>query len=229
VVSSRRVWQPGIEGNHGAAARRVALQLAPAQQRPGAGQQLAQLHRLGDVVVARQLQAQDAVDLAVLLGDEDDADRAGRADLAGQVEAVAIRQLDVDEDQVCRPLLQRPPALRPRRRLLDLESLLGEIAGDHRAGDRIVLHHDQTVAPRPGPRNRTRHRVGHQPCPSIGHPYPAPHPAATMRTAIQVLFTSREDHHATRVDRIRQPLVTDPQESHHRPGQDSEVFGENLI
>jgi hypothetical protein len=79
-------------------------------------------------------------------GDEDDAGIAGGLQLPGEFDAVAVGQLDVDEDDVGGAPLERLSARCAGVGLLDLETVLGEIACDHAARHRIVLDQDQAVA-----------------------------------------------------------------------------------
>src|SRR5918995_3581185 len=77
-----------------------AIELAPAQLRPHASDQLAHRERLRDVVVGSDLEADDRVDLGVLGGQQDDRYRAAGADVAADVEAAAPGHHDVEDQQV---------------------------------------------------------------------------------------------------------------------------------
>ena len=68
-----------------------AVELAAAQLRAHAADQLADRERLGHVVVGADLEPDDLVDLGVLGGQQDDRHRAAGADVAADVEAAAAR------------------------------------------------------------------------------------------------------------------------------------------
>src|SRR3954453_9182358 len=110
-----------------------------------AREQVAQIDRLGDVVVARDLEAEDAIDVGVAAGDEDDARVAGRLDLLGEIETVAVGQLHVEEDEIG-PRPQRLAAFRAGAGADHVEIVLAEIADQHRPRHRIVLDDDQPLA-----------------------------------------------------------------------------------
>jgi hypothetical protein len=98
-------------------------------------------------MIPRHLEPEDAVDLGVAPGDENDARLADRLDFPREVEAVAIRKLHVDENQVGASALERLAAFRAAPGFGDLEIVLRKVAGDHRARHRVVFHDDQAVAP----------------------------------------------------------------------------------
>jgi hypothetical protein len=110
-----------------------------------ARQQIAQIDRLGDVVVARDLEAEDTIDVGVAAGHEDDARVAGRLDLLGELEAVAVGQLQVEEDEIGAPA-QRLAAFRAGAGADDVEIVVAEIADQHGPRHRIVLDDDQPLA-----------------------------------------------------------------------------------
>ena len=134
------------EHDRGRGARGIALDCAPAQQRARARQQVAQVDRLGDVVVARDFQPENAIDLGVAARHEDDPGLAECLDFLGELETVTVGKLHVEEDQVGAPALERLAALGAAPGFGDLEIMVGEIPRDHRARDRIVLDDDQPFA-----------------------------------------------------------------------------------
>ena len=80
---------------------RVLAVLVLAQMGTHAGHQLAQAERLGDVVVGAGIEAADGVSLAVNRGQHDDRGRdLGPAHLPAQLAPVAVRQADVQQDDV---------------------------------------------------------------------------------------------------------------------------------
>lgn len=96
-------------------------------------------------MVAGDLEAEDAIDVSVAAGHEDDAGVAGRLDLLGQLEAVAVGQLQVEEDEIgARP--QRLAAFQAGAGADHVEIVVAEIADQHRPRHRIVFDHDQPLA-----------------------------------------------------------------------------------
>ena len=75
------------------------------QHGPHPRQHLAQLERLGDVVVRAELEPDDAVDGVALAADHDDGDVAFGPDLAGELQAVLSAQRQIEGDQADRVLL----------------------------------------------------------------------------------------------------------------------------
>src|SRR3954468_24736246 len=95
-------------------------------------------------MVARDLEAEDAIDVGVAARHEDDARVAGRLDLLGEIEAVAIRQLYVEEDEIG-PRPQRLAAFRAGAGADHVEIVLAEITDQHRPRHRSVLDDDQSL------------------------------------------------------------------------------------
>ena len=63
-------------------------------------QQFARIERFGDIIVGAALKANNAVDLFVFTGDEDDAHVRADAKFAREGQAVFARQIDVDQTDV---------------------------------------------------------------------------------------------------------------------------------
>ncbi|MHC2292125.1 hypothetical protein ACVIJW_007995 [Bradyrhizobium barranii subsp. barranii] len=78
---------------------------------------------------------------------EDDAGVAGRLDLLGELEAVAVRQLHVEEDEIGAGA-QRLAAFRAGAGADHVEIVLAEIADQHRPRHGIVFDDDQPLAAR---------------------------------------------------------------------------------
>ena len=79
--------------------RRAGL-LRPAQDGLDARDELARAERLGEVVVGAQLEPQELVQLVVARGEHHDGQRRGARGLAGHVEAVELRQPEVEHHEV---------------------------------------------------------------------------------------------------------------------------------
>ena len=73
--------------------------------------------------------------------------RSASADIRIAKKHDAVGKLHIDEDQIG-ARLERRAALRAAFGFDDLEVIVGEIASDHRARDRIVLDDDQPFAAR---------------------------------------------------------------------------------
>ena len=122
-----RLSERPVAGDRGAGAvdRQVArvqhvrlcggeLAVGAAQQGADAGDQLAQVVRLGEVVVGAHLEAEDLVHLVRLHGEhEDGLPQAELADLAAEVEPVAVGQAHVEDDELRGVIASEG---RPRRR-----------------------------------------------------------------------------------------------------------------
>ena len=79
--------------------------LHAAQDGAHAGDHLGAAERLDDVVVGAELEPDDAVGLGPAGGEDDDRDAAAGADRAADVAAVAVGQVEVEQDQVGLELL----------------------------------------------------------------------------------------------------------------------------
>ena len=92
----------------------VGSRLRPARHRADAGEQLAEAERLHDVVVGAELEPDDAVDLVAARRDDDDRHVRRGAEPAAHLEAVDVRQPEVEQHDVV--VLRRRARLRPSRR-----------------------------------------------------------------------------------------------------------------
>ncbi len=130
------------------------------QHRLDAAHQLPGRERLGQVVVAPQLQAEHPVDLLGLRRQEDDRDLAPLPQLAADVEPVELRHEHVEHDQIDGRVgvvgVQRGP---PVGRLGHVEALPREGVADHLAEPRVVVHHQDA---------RRLHPPNDSPAPSRG-------------------------------------------------------------
>ena len=73
--------------------------LGAAEYRLHARDELTRAERLRHVIVGAELEAEDAVDLAVARGQHDDRDLAGRAQTAADLEAVHSGEHHVEDDK----------------------------------------------------------------------------------------------------------------------------------
>ncbi len=109
------------------------------------GHHLAGRERLGHVVVGAELEPEDAVDLAVACGEEEDGQRAVDPDATAHLQAVDARQPDVEHHQhgpVLRRQLQPPLA---RRRLEDPVAGLPQVEVEQVGDGGIVLDDDHRL------------------------------------------------------------------------------------
>jgi hypothetical protein len=81
-------------------ARRHGGRLRPAQDRAHPSHDLSRGEGLDDVVIRSELEARDPVGLLAAGGEHDDRRARAAAQLAADVEAGAIREADVEQDQV---------------------------------------------------------------------------------------------------------------------------------
>ena len=128
------------DGELGAAARR-----APAHQRPDAGEQLAALERLDQIVVGAAVEALDAVLGVGARGEDQDRDVALGADAAADLDAVEPRQAEVEHDEVGDELLGGVERLHAVGGRAHLVALLAQRAPQH-VGDLGVVLDDEHAA-----------------------------------------------------------------------------------
>jgi hypothetical protein len=111
-----------------------------------AGQQLARVERLAQVVVGADFQADDAVDVLALGGEHDDRGAVvGGAQAAADGQAVLAGHHQVEHDQVGRfaqhQAVERLAVLGQD----DFEAFLGQVAAQQVADARIVIDHQDLV------------------------------------------------------------------------------------
>ena len=155
-----------IDGQGAALELRLVAGLGPPQHGTDAGQQLARVERLGDVVVRAQLESDDLVGVVPAGGDHDQGRVRVLADLARQREPVHARQHQIDEQDVeplPRERLQRLPAVLGQN---GLHPVLAEEFGEQRRQLAVVLdeqrfHHlEELITPAEARRNRRGHGRG---------------------------------------------------------------------
>jgi hypothetical protein len=136
-------WRSGSMDRRPCASRGAGL--AAPQDRAHARHELARRERLGEVIVAADLEAVDAVDLVVLGRQEHDRHRAAariRAQAAAHLDAVELGHEDVEHHQ------RRAVGGEARERLHAVGGHRGGEAGPlqrkahHVADSRIVVHHE---------------------------------------------------------------------------------------
>ena len=102
AVAHGRLAAAGIDAEvadlHGAAASRGDL--GPAEDRPDPGDEGARVERLRHVVVRPELEPDDRVDVVVPRREHEDGRVAAAADLAADLEAVDLRQHEVEDHEV---------------------------------------------------------------------------------------------------------------------------------
>ena len=138
---------------------RAGLQGDPAARRraaaegPQAGEELLVGERLHEVVVGARVQALDAGADRVAGGQHEDRDRrALRPQAAGDVEARAVREADVEDDGVELGLGRELQPLGGGRRAVDDVAILGQEAGEEADEARVVLDEEQVHGATPGRR-----------------------------------------------------------------------------
>ena len=134
-----RIQDEGAVGHRARAERATG----PPQQVAHASHQLGEVERLDDVVVGARLQAGHALLRRVARREDQDGDAATRrAQLAHEVEAVAVRQAEV-EDQGPELVLERGLRVLQRHGDLGVESLLVEGLEQLAADAVVVLDEEQ--------------------------------------------------------------------------------------
>ena len=124
----------------------------PAQDDLGARGEFARAEGLHDIIVGAHLEADDPVGLLGLCGEQDDRDFAGRADVAGEAQAVLAGHHHVENDEVDRIGGQ------PRARLIgvgglaDAKALLGEELRERLANRALVVDEEDM--------RRVTHNIG---------------------------------------------------------------------
>ena len=105
-----------------------------------AGNQLARIERLRQVIVGAHLESHDPVDVLPLRRQHDDRHRlAGAAQPPADGEAVLARQHEVQHQQMRRVALQAAVELGRIRQRRDLKALLGQVARQKIAQAHVVV------------------------------------------------------------------------------------------
>src|SRR5262249_31035690 len=150
--AARRGWRRRLNGT------------APAQHRADAGQELAQLARLGEIIVRAELEADHAIDRARRCGEHDDRHAGAPFEIADDRKTVLLRHVEIEDDQVRQLLRDGLTEAGAAGAQADAEAVHGQIVPDHFARGLLVIHHDDVlrlghvtgntilnVAPFPGP------------------------------------------------------------------------------
>ena len=106
-----------------------------------AGEELAEAVRLDHVVVGAELETHHPIDLLAAGGDDDDRHARALAQPPADLEAVDVRQAEVEQDEVGLGGVQ---GLLPGRCPLDLEAFSAQPLGE-RLGDRVFVFDDQDL------------------------------------------------------------------------------------
>ena len=126
----------------------------PAQHRLDPRDQLGGGERLGEVVVAAELEAEHAVDLAVACGEEDHRDLRRLAEALAHLEPVDVGEADVEHDEAGPVRADRLEARFAGRGLEDPVPVAGEVEVDE-VGDVGLVVDDDDGSPFHGRNRRT--------------------------------------------------------------------------
>ncbi len=121
------------------AQQRIGRRCAAPQHGAQAGQQFARVERLGQVVVGAQLQADHAVGGIAPRGEHDDRHGAGCAQAGADLEAVAVRQHQVEDDRVRLQAALVGQGLAHGVAAADLVAVLRQVLRQHRAQTLVVV------------------------------------------------------------------------------------------
>ncbi|MCY1413267.1 hypothetical protein D9M71_286940 [compost metagenome] len=111
----------------------------PAHQVLGPRDQLARVQRFDHVVISTAFQADDAVDLVVAPGNQDDAHFRTHPQFTGQGQAVLAGQADIEHHQVDRRTRQMRFGKFRRGRTMHVVAFLGQVGLQQFANQRIVI------------------------------------------------------------------------------------------
>src|SRR6516225_2251673 len=137
---------------------------AAAQHRANAGQELAQLAWLGEIIVRAELEADHAIDRARRCGEHDDRHAGAPFEIADDRKTVLLRHVEIEDDQVRQLLRDGLAQAGAAVAQADAEAVHAQIVPHHVARGLLVIHHDDVlrlghvtgntilnVAPFPGP------------------------------------------------------------------------------
>ena len=112
----------------------------PAQHRVNAGDELARIERLRQIVVGAHFEPDDAIDVLALRRQHDDRHRlAGAAQAAAYRQPVLAGQHEVEHDEMRRIALQLLVEVARVGKRRDVEALLGQIARQEVAQAHVVV------------------------------------------------------------------------------------------
>jgi hypothetical protein len=121
----------------------VALGLGAAEHGLDASDEFRVAERLGDVVVAADVEALDLAGFLDVAGDEDHRDgNVGRLQIVDEGEARLVGQVDVEQDQVREIFLQEPQGVLRPVADLRVHARLLEMRGEQRGEFRLVFDND---------------------------------------------------------------------------------------
>ena len=118
---------------------------APAQHRADAGQELAQLAGLGQIVVRAEFQADHAIDRACGCGEHDDRHAGAPFEIADDRKTVLLRHIEIEDDQVRHLLRDGLAQAVAAVAQAHAEAVHAQIVPDHFARGLLVIHHDDVL------------------------------------------------------------------------------------
>ena len=130
----------------GGVALDVVVRLHPAQHALDAGEQLARIEGLGDVVVGADLEADDAVDDVARGRDHDDADVVALAQEARQRQAVLAGHADVEQDEVGQIALDLGAHRGAAVGGANVVAVAAQVLHQHRPNARVVVDDEKASA-----------------------------------------------------------------------------------
>ena len=129
------------------ACRRRRRVPCPPQDRIDPRHQFARAERLGDVIVAADLEAEDAINLLVAGRQKQDRRIRGLADLPADLQAVHLRHADIEHDQLVDAAVEQPQRFLAVLRGGDRHAGLFEREADDVADMRIVVDDENGMQP----------------------------------------------------------------------------------
>ena len=119
---------------------------APApQNRADAGEKLAWIERLGQIVVGADLKADDPIRFLAARGQHQDWRLRARPDIAADFEAIEIGQHHVENDGVERRAVERGQTFAAGETELDSKTGRAQIVGHHGGQPRIVVNDEKAI------------------------------------------------------------------------------------
>jgi hypothetical protein len=97
-------------------------------------------------VIASHLEAKDPINFGIAARDEYDAGLAYALDLSREFEPIAVRKLNVDENELGAVLPDLLTALSAICRFGDVKVVIGEVTGQHGPRHGVVLDDQEPVA-----------------------------------------------------------------------------------
>ena len=144
--------------------------VATAQDRAQPSQQFAGLEGFGQIIIRSHFESDDAIHRVAASGEHQDRAVGPGADLPADVQAVGVRQHEIENDGICRLASMQRQAAGPVLGMDDVKARLAEVLADHVGKAGIIFDQKDTLAhddPSIGVRSTTM----------PGHPWTTPrHP-----------------------------------------------------